>query len=493
MGLNGADLARLLAAVVESSPDAIIGVDLDGKIISWNRGATQMYQFTASEAIGLDLMNLVPEGARQAARVTLERVRNGDVLDRHEATRIRKDGTEIVVSITVAPVLNDAGEITGSVGIAHDVTQRRETEDRLRFQAQLLDSVRESVIATDLDGVVTYWGRGAGRLYGYRREEMLGKNIELFVPPDRLEEERTRIQHAIDTGSWSGRHLQLRKSGRPFLADSVISLVTDEGGKPVGLIGIDRDVTRQQQAERERLEMEELLRRHERLVSIGTLAAGIAHEINNPVGGILMAAQYAESALSRDDARDVLEKALADIEDDAKRCREIVRGLLRFAKEEKVERVPCDLNEVIQAAVSLTRKHAAEHGVQSHYQRNELLPKVPLNRTEMEQALVNLINNAIESGSSDVDIVAWARADDEQLTITVKDNGAGIREDQIEFLFDPFFTTRREQGGTGLGLSLAHAIIADHGGAVDVASSPDKGTTVTIDLPLPEAELEHVE
>lgn len=356
MSQHDDDSIDISAAVVASSPDAIIAADMHGTIIGWNPAAEKMFGFTAQQAIGNDLLSLMPEDQRQDAARLMERARGGEVVAGHEVTRIRQDGSTVVGRLTLAPIRGANGEIHGSVGIMHDITERKA--------------------------------------------------------------------------------------------------------------------------------IEELLQRNQRLASIGTLAAGIAHEVNNPVGGILMAAQYAGGALDREDSRAIVEKALADIEVDAKRCREIIRGLLRFARQGARERSPCDLNEIIEAAVDLAQKSLPGHAARVEFERNDRLPAVEVDRTELRQALVNLITNALQSGGSVVTIGVAENAPSASVSVAVTDDGVGVPEDVIDHLFDPFYTTKRHQGGTGLGLSLAYAIVNDHGGSLDVASSPSRGTTVTLELPL---------
>ena len=197
-----------------------------------------------------------------------------------------------------------------------------------------------------------------------------------------------------------------------------------------------------------------------------------------------MAAQYAKGTLDRPDSRAIIEKALTDIEVDAKRCSDIVRGLLRFAREESGERAPCDLNEVAESAINLAQKSFFDSSAAISFTPAEALPAALANGTEIRQALVNVIVNALQSESSDVRVVVGLAEGGDAVQVRVCDDGNGIPEEVIDHLFDPFFTTKRRQGGTGLGLSLAHAIVADHGGTLDVASSGAEGSTVRLQLPL---------
>ncbi len=350
------DQVNISSAVVESSPDAIIAADMDGRIISWNAAAERITGFSAAEVVGKDVTSLIPAEDRDNAQGMLARVHAGETIQGREVTRMRHDGSKIIGLLTLAPIRSDDGTICGSVGILHDITQQRTVE--------------------------------------------------------------------------------------------------------------------------------QFLRRNERLASIGTLSAGVAHEINNPIGGILMAAQYARNSLDRPDARAVIDKALRDIEADAKRCADIVRRLLRFANEKRGERSTCDVNDVVDSALRIATRKVDDMGTETRFQRDDTLPPVSMSRPEIEQALVNLITNALESQATKVRIAAAIDEPGNSLRITVKDDGIGIPDDVLDHLFDPFFTTKRRTGAAGLGLSLAHAIVGDHGGSLDVASFPDQGTTVTLTLPL---------
>jgi two-component system NtrC family sensor kinase len=234
-------------------------------------------------------------------------------------------------------------------------------------------------------------------------------------------------------------------------------------------------------AERQRAEA--ALRQSGRLAAVGTLAAGIAHEINNPVAGILTAAELAR-ALLRDGAPAAqLEEVLESIIGGAKRCGGIVRSVLQFARgEQHTERVPHELNDVVRRALALVRGEAARAGTHVGYDLAPGLPLVVMDTTEMTQTLTNLLHNAVQARATRVLVRTWHA--DACVHLAIEDDGCGIAAADLDRIFDPFFTTRREQGGTGLGLSIVHGIVTKHGGTVDVASAVGRGTTVTLALPL---------
>jgi signal transduction histidine kinase len=235
-------------------------------------------------------------------------------------------------------------------------------------------------------------------------------------------------------------------------------------------------------AERER--SVEQLRESERLASIGTLATGIAHEINNPLGGIVLSAEYALAAQDAPDGSDVVTSALADIVQQANRGGQIVKSVLQFARREPTERWANDLNQIIRAALDATRSSIEKVGVFMEIELDEALPHVRINPFEMQQVLVNVIQNAVEAGGSRTRITIRSERIPEGVRVTVEDNGPGLSEPEQRRVFDPFYTTRQKEGGTGLGLSIAHGIVAQHEGEISLVSEPGWGTKVTVQLPV---------
>ncbi|MFN8389860.1 MAG: ATP-binding protein [Bdellovibrionota bacterium] len=232
-------------------------------------------------------------------------------------------------------------------------------------------------------------------------------------------------------------------------------------------------------------ESQEQLRHSERLASIGTLAAGIAHEINNPINSILLAAQYALRYSGAGDEK--TRETFGTIKEEAQRCGKIIKSVLQFAKAEKTKKWPHDLNQVVRHAVDLAKNYIHADRLQVALDLSERIPPAVLNPTEIEQVIINLIKNATEAASGGVNVTIATSQVDDGLRITVTDDGPGISDEVLKHIFDPFYSTRRERGGTGLGLSIAHGIIADHGGSLSVNSMLGEGTEFVIDLRIAES------
>ncbi len=240
---------------------------------------------------------------------------------------------------------------------------------------------------------------------------------------------------------------------------------------------------RELNSELERKKAEDELRSARRLAAIGTMAAGIAHEINNPIAAALNSAQAA--LRFKDDPVDapLLEECLQNVLRSAERCSQIVSNVLMFARQEQAEKQWCDLNQVVRRACEATHDYAAVHGATVELATDDSLPQVRINAVGIEQLLVNLIHNSVEAGNSGVQVNLQTERTAGGVRVTVSDNGPGITPEQQERAFDPFYSTRHNEGGTGLGLSIAHGIVQGHGGSIAIRGAPGQGTTVTVDLP----------
>ncbi len=240
----------------------------------------------------------------------------------------------------------------------------------------------------------------------------------------------------------------------------------------------------------------EELRRSERLASIGTLAAGLAHQINNPLGAILNGAELALLSEGDSDENAVWKQTLEDNIAQARRCGRIVRSILQFSSDEPTEKRSEDVNEVVERACELARNYARERAAMVEFEARQSSGRVLMSaiaieqvlinviRNAIEQVLINVIRNAIESRPEGARIVVRTDSGSETVRIEVQDNGVGMAPDLIKHIFDPFYTTRLTEGGSGLGLSVAHGTVVDHCGTISAESKLGSGTTVCVELPL---------
>jgi two-component system NtrC family sensor kinase len=234
----------------------------------------------------------------------------------------------------------------------------------------------------------------------------------------------------------------------------------------------------------EKKRMEGTVERSLRLASLGTLAAGIAHEINNPIAAALTAAETALDVFDKPQSERIVRECLENVVTSARRCANIVRSVLKFARHEPREKTPCRLSEVVKNAALYVHEFMEQHDAQVTVDISADPTPVPMNPLEIEQVIVNLLQNAALSREGPVDIRVMTCWNADSATISVSDNGSGIADEQKVRIFDPFFTTRPDAGGTGLGLSIAYGIVQDHGGSIGVDSVVGQGTTISVHLPL---------
>lgn len=354
------------------------------------------------------------------------------------------------------------------------------------------------------DESYSYVSPASYRLFGQKPQELLGLSVFTFIHPedlDRVREAFTSKFALVEGGSIEYR--RRKKNGDYVWVENAVRIRRHPiSGEPNELICVVRDITDRKRIEAElehhRNQLESLVRQRtaeleqsrqqllqtERLASIGTLAAGIAHEINNPIGMILLAAETAESFRDRPDGAAVVEQSLHTIIENSRRCGDIIKSVLQFARRETMEKWPAKINDILRRCCRIILPTARKHGVSLHTEFAPNLPTITISPVQMEQVIINILHNAIQSDESGVNILVRSECGPGNIRISIQDTGRGISPAHMAHLFDPFFTTRQQKGGTGLGLSLAHGIVTDHGGTLNVISEVGKGSTFTIELPL---------
>ncbi len=298
--------SQLLAAIVESSGDAIVSKDLNGIISSWNKGAERLFGYAEEETIGQPVTILIPPDRFDEEPSILERIRSGRKVDHYETVRRRKDGSLVDVSLTVSAIKNEYGKIIGASKIARDITQRKRAQEEIRFQASLLSAVEQAVIATDLEGTVIYWNSFAEGLYGWTAAEAIGSNIIALTPAiDSKEKAREIFSLLKSSQSWSGELLLRKRDGSTFPAMITDSPILDEKGALIGVVGVSIDITHLKRVEDERTQ---LLEREQQARAEAEKAnqlkdeflATLSHELRNPLNVVV---GYSEILRRSEDAQ----------------------------------------------------------------------------------------------------------------------------------------------------------------------------------------------
>jgi PAS domain S-box-containing protein len=479
-----------LAAIVDSSEDAVIGKTLDGIITSWNAGAQRMYGYTAAEVCGRSITLLMPPESPEEIASILTRIRRGEYIAPYETVRMRKDGSRIDISLTVSPIHDAAGRLVGASAIARDITAQKRAAKALREQREwltvTLSSIGDGIIATDTTGTITFLNPIAAQLTGWPAAEALGRPVAEVL---QLLSEQTRqpvdnpalgVLHA----GWAvelPRHTVLRtRDGREVaVADSAAPIRTADGDL-LGAVLVFRDVSAQRQ-------MEEELLRARKIESVGVLAGGIAHDFNNLLTGILGNISLAKLLVSGD-AKAVTR--LTEAEKACQRATALTQQLLTFAKGGAPVLQTVSLTQLLTESVTFALRGTRVCG--NLRVADDLWP-VDADTGQMSQVFQNVVLNAVqampEGGTVEVradNVVLGADSslplpEGRYIKIVMQDHGCGIPRDVLPKIFDPYFTTKAR--GSGLGLTTAYTIVAKHDGYIGVDSEMGGGTTVVIYLP----------
>ncbi len=368
-------------------------------------------------------------------------------------------------------------------GTAQDITDRKQAEQSLRESEERFRLAFEEgplgMVVLNLEGTVLQLNRAMSRFLGCPTRELAGRNLEELTPQEDIPAMAAALRQIIfgteERHSWENRYLH--KDNRHVWGRTTATPLHDEDGKIMCVLAMVEDITN-------RKHTEEALRRAERLASIGTLAAGIAHEINNPLGAITLSVDAMALSADQENRDEILELAMNNIRTSALRCGRIVKSVLQFARDEVSRKSPGDLANVVRRARDMARSFATRRKIRLQLDIEDPLPAVNMNPTEMTQVCVNLISNAVQASKPGGTVVAHLYCTDRVVRLDVVDQGHGIPEEKIDRIFDPFFTTRAEEGRTGLGLSIIYGILKQHDGTIDIDSIPGQGTTVSITLPL---------
>lgn len=487
-----------LAAIVESSDDAIISKDLNGIINSWNKGAERVFGYTAEETVGQPVSMLIPSDRFDEEPTILDRIRQGIPVEHYETVRLRKDGTLINISLTISPIRNKDGVVIGASKIARDISEREQREKQIRFQARLLDAVEQAVIATDLEGKILYWNFYAEWLYGWLASEAIGANVLDIVPSTSTRAEAEEILSRIRHGdSWSGEFLTRKKDGSVFPAMVTDSPIHDEHGQLIGIVGVSFDITDRKRAEEEHAKLLESEREARAEAETANrlkdeFLATLSHELRNPLNVIL---GYAEVLLRSEEAQQsaFVSRAAEVLKRNALAQSQLVRDLLDLSRlhmgKLSLNRETVSLTTTINNAVETVRAETTAKGIAVKIDVPEEVIFVDADPLRMEQVVWNLLNNAVKFTPSGGKVTVRLTREGEQALLIVEDTGQGIEPAFLPHVFEMFrqadATTSRRHGGMGIGLALVQELVQLHGGSVSVSSAGlGQGARFAIKLPV---------
>jgi PAS domain S-box-containing protein len=480
---------RRFRAVARATTDVIWELVMETSELSWSDGLEQAFGYTVEEA-GNKVqwwMDRVHPDDREVTVSSLEAAfANRDLHWTAEYRFLHKAGHYAIVIDSAFIIPGEKSQPDRMIGGMKDVTEQRKAQQKLAEQAELLNKARDAIFVTDLDGIVTYWNRGAEQLYGWKTQEILGESIIDAVISGRSRWDRI-MRKLLDSGGWDGQMRQRHRDDRERNVQCHLTLVLDKADRPKSVLAINTDMT-------EKLDLEEQLRQSQRLESIGQLTGGVAHDFNNLLTVILGNAELLSEALeSNEELRSMAELTKSA----ASRGAELTNQLLSFARRQKLEPQPVDVLDLVNSMKPLLQRSLPEH-IEITTSHEPGLWKAEIDPGQLESALLNLALNArdamprggrlglsISNTKLDEDYVrnhAEVQAGD-FVQIAVTDTGEGIRPEIMKRLFEPFFTTKEKGRGTGLGLPMVYGFIKQSGGHIRVYSEVGIGTTVRMYLP----------
>ncbi len=481
-----------LTAVARSVDDAIIGKDLDGIVIFWNRAAEVLFGYAADEIVGQPISRIIPPERIAEEATVLARVRGGERLAHLETRRQRKDGTVIPVALTISPIRDEQDRVIAVCKIARDLSDtaraHRELERGEALLRSILETIPDALVVIDERGRIHSFSTAAERLFGWTAAEAIGRNVSLLMPSPYREDHDSYLGRYLATGE---RHIigigrivaGQRRDGSIFPMELAVGEVVLPGARL--FTGFVRDLTERRERERRLAELRSELIHVSRLTELGQMVSALAHEVNQPLTAM---ANYLSGA-RRLFAAGNLEGGLAAMEriaEQSERARQIIRRLRDFASKRETERRVENLAKTIEEASALALVGAGS-GLRLEIRIAEDATEAVIDKVQIQQVLFNLMRNALEAmaGSERRELTISTSRDGGMVAIRVADTGPGLPDTVRARLFQPFVTTKPT--GMGVGLSVCRTIVEAHGGDLHAEDRDGGGTVFALTLRRPEA------
>ena len=483
-------VGRRMQVLLESAGEGIYGIDVEGRCTFINRAGAELLGYGPDEMLGRNMHDLAHHHREDGSAFPVEECPIFHAFKEGGQCRVdtevfwHKDGSSFPVEYSSYPIL-EQGEITGAVITFTDTTERKQAAEKIAEQAALLDKARDAILVRDLEGKILFWNSGAERMYGWPRLGVVGEQIGGLLYADARKFEEVNAL-TISHGEWYGELQQLTKDRGEIIVEARWTLIRDHEGRPKSILAINTDIT-----EKKKLEAQFL--RTQRMESVGTLAGGIAHDLNNVFGPILMITGLLEHQVTDAESQ----KLLHLMEASAQHGADLVRQVLAFARGVEGNRMLLNPVSILNEIQDMIRDTFPKK-IESNYDPRRGVWPVTGDPTQLRQVFTNLCVNArdaMPNGGTLMVTVENVVLDDmyadmnpeskpgDYVMVTVADTGSGIPAHIRDKIFEPFFTTKEIGKGTGLGLSTTVGILRSHGGFIRVYSEIGKGSTFEVYLP----------
>jgi len=505
-------------SILQSIEEGYYEVDIAGNMTFFNDSMCKIVGYARDELMGMNNRRYMSEETSKKVYQTFNEVyRTGIPAKALDWELIRKDGTRRYLAISVSLSRDSKGQPIGFYGIGRDITERKQAEEALRASEEkyrsILQSIEEGYYEVDLAGNFTFFNNFLLKSLGYTREELMGLNNRQFMSPDTAKLVFETFNEVYRTGN-PKRDFQwelINKDGTTRFVEVSVSLMRDEKGEPKGFYGIARDVTERKQAEEQLRLHEQQMMQVSKMVALGTLVSGVAHEINNPNNFIMLNApllleawesskpileeyydkngDFLIGGMPYTEMRENIPVLFSGILDGSNRIKQIVEDLRDFVRRDGSDMTQWfDVNGVIRSAISLLSNILMKATTHFSVEYGDSLPPLKGNFQRFEQVIINLIQNACQALPNTQRGIFLSTSYDEKrqvIVVSVRDEGMGIPADVLPRIEEPFFTTKHDFGGLGLGLSISSRIVKEHGGTLNFTSEQGKGTTTEVILSVP--------
>ena len=483
-----------LENLVTNAGDGILTLDAGGRIARWNLGMERLLGFTAEEMLDRAFGGLSAVLHGEVAGRMFARGMAGETVEGVEDRYFAKDGRIVDVAVTLSPIRGGHGTVEGVSLIVRDVTERRRIEESMRAMHRqilageekflgMLERAHDAVFLIDAGtGAVVQANARAEEQTGRGRSEWIGLPFDELHPEDERERARKHFRGAVASGSGPGLELRIaRRSGAPLDVEVTPSIL-NYGGRSV-VQWICRDISDKRRAEKEKEILLLQLLQSEKMSAIGQLISGVAHELSNPLTGVIGYAQL----LGSEDCEPRIKRGLEKVQAEARRCHRIVQNLLTFARKHPAEKTYININDVVESTLELRSYQMRVDDIRVERELAKDLPRTMGDFHQLQQVILNVIINAhqaFKGARKGGVLTVRSSVAGGRVLVEIADDGPGIPQENLGRIFDPFFTTKPTGHGTGLGLSICYGIVEEHDGRIQVRSAIGRGTTVSIELPL---------
>jgi two-component system cell cycle sensor histidine kinase/response regulator CckA len=478
-------------SVIESSKDGMIAINPEGIITLFNSAAEQIFGYNQSEMINQTLNKIIPVEYQTIHKKYVQDFfttgkPNNAINQTTELLAVRKDGSTFPIDLSLSE--GKYGNERFVLAVIRDITDRTKNEEERARLATAIENAVESIIITDLDGVIQYVNPTFVRKLGYSRDEIIGQKTDILRSDKQSNEFYETIWNQIQQGKvWTGRIINKAKDGSFLEHDSNLSPIFDPKGNTIGFVSVNRDVSQQ-------VKLEEQLRQAQKMEALGKLAGGIAHDFNNLLLAIL---GYSEISLNETGIPDSIRNHLQEIRKSGERAASLTNQLLAFSRKQVLQLEQFNINELILNMDRMLRRLIGED-IELITIPSENSCSIKADKGQIEQVIMNLVVNArdamptggkisIETNKIDVDKFftygSLELQSGDYVLLAISDTGHGMSKEVQKKIFDPFFTTKDIDKGTGLGLSTVYGIVTQCKGHISVYSVENQGTSFKIYFP----------